>query len=129
MLSNILASEDINRVIKEKLDITLDADENGHYRTLASIVAFLYYTEEIVEGCTSDNILGCARDLGITQITTMDGQAVETLLDEMRDMGILWKSVGTKIPFYRLRRNNFLRNIGTEDDVFNYLGSLTRRGH
>ncbi|GHT00734.1 hypothetical protein AGMMS50276_27290 [Synergistales bacterium] len=137
-LSDILASEDVVRRIKNMLDITLKADENGGYEAIAHILALLYYeTEEneyIADGYSLKDIIKAASEWNITRKVTNETNEYsmerdfENLLDEMVEMGVLWKSVkSSNAPVvYRLRRNNFLGNIGDTDSVLDWLGSAAQ---
>ncbi|MDR2522163.1 MAG: hypothetical protein LBC93_00450 [Synergistaceae bacterium] len=134
VLSNILASQEISMRIKNMLDITLKADENRRYEILAYLLAYLYYESEengaIAEGYSLKNITNAASDWEITgKITSANSIELEfeTLLDEMVEMGVLWKSARSNHTsvVYRLRRNNFLANIGYRESVWDWLSSAS----
>ena len=100
-------------------------------------MAYLYYESEengaIAEGYSLKNITSAASDWAVTEKITSATNVYsmerdfETLLDEMVEMGVLWKSARSNHTsvVYRLRRNNFLVNIGDRESVWDWLSSAS----
>jgi len=112
-LRTILASENLNRSIKEKLEQTLALDPR--YRMIANQIAWNYYQNDKTLGCETRELYRQAQEYDITMLRNLDFEDYALLFDEMVDMGILSKTVlGQQ---YRLRRNDFLRIIGSLEAV------------
>ena len=109
----ILSSGKLNEKIDERITWTLEADPR--YLELACCIAYLYNNdaENNKNGHSVEMILMAADIFGISDITALKAGAVQGLLDEMVDMGIL---VRPTLNTYRLRQRRFLDAIGPSDE-------------
>jgi hypothetical protein len=129
-LRKIFSDRELNKAIKEKINITLNLDPR--YEVLASIIAAMYYEgdnnqTDMGSGYTAEEILNYAGKNGISY--TMGGETaylvdlspdqIKTLLSELVDMRILWTD--EEESFFKFRRNSFLGTIGTEESVLAFL--------
>ena len=116
-LRKIFASNELNKQIKKKIDLSLTLDPR--YKLLANVIALQYYEdlqneEDKSKGYTSKTIYDSSLELGIESNENFTSEVVKNLLSEMADMGILWKNSDETL--FRLRRNSFLASIASSDE-------------
>jgi hypothetical protein len=132
-LRRIFSDRELNRAIKEKINITLNLDPR--YEVLASIIAALYYEgdneqADISIGYSVKKIMEYAAKNQVSYMkdkeknetalmADLSDDQIRTLLSELVDMRILWTNEAES--FYRFRRNSFLGTIGTEESVLAFL--------
>jgi hypothetical protein len=132
-LRRIFSDRELNKAIKEKINITLNLDPR--YEVLASIIAAKCYEgdndqTDMGSGYTAKEILDYARENQIAYtvdketgetvcLADLPQDQIKTLLSELVDMRILWTD--EEESFFRFRRNSFLGTIGTEESVLTFL--------
>jgi hypothetical protein len=132
-LRRIFSDRELNKAIKEKINITLNLDPR--YEVLASIIAAKYYEDDndqtdMGSGYSAKEILDYAHENQIaytvdketgetTYLADLPPDQITTLLSELVDMRILWTDEDEL--FFKFRRNSFLGTIGTEESVLAFL--------
>lgn len=120
-LGEIINKNDLNNSIREKFRLSLELDER--YFMLARCIAMLSFAAEreddqksLLDGFSIGTIQKSAIEFDINCLKCEPQSALEILLDEMVEMGILTKP-STAIHCYKLRRHSFLNIIGPNEDA------------
>lgn len=120
-LGEIINKNDLNNSIREKFRLSLELDER--YFMLARCIAMLSFAAEreddqksLLDGFSIDAIQKSAIEFDISCLKCESQSALEILLDEMVEMGILTKPSMT-VHCYKLRRHSFLNTIGPNEDA------------
>lgn len=120
-LGEIINKNDLNNSIREKFRLSLELDER--YFMLARCIAMLSFAAEreddqksLLDGFSIGAIQKSAIEFDISCLKCESQSALETLLDEMVEMGILTKPSMT-VHCYKLRRHSFLNIIGANEDA------------
>lgn len=120
-LGEIINKNDLNNSIREKFRLSLELDER--YFMLARCIAMLSFAAEreddqksLLDGFSIGAIQKSAIEFDISCLKCESQSALEILLDEMVEMGILTKPSMT-IHCYKLRRHSFLNIIGANEDA------------
>lgn len=120
-LGEIINKNDLNNSIREKFRLSLELDER--YFMLARCIAMLSFAAEreddqksLLDGFSIDSIQKSAIEFDISCLKCESQSALEILLDEMVEMGILTKP-SMAVHCYKLRRHSFLNIIGPDEDA------------
>ncbi len=115
----ILADSSFTAKVKDKLEATLFAEEEGksnsNYHAIALIIAYLYYAVGNDDGYTVEEILKTAQDNEMTRITSLKSEQLEELLTEMRELNVLIYMNGR----YTFVTDGFRSILGSQDDIAN----------
>ena len=119
-LGTILNRTDMNNSIKEKFRLSLELDPR--YLMIARCVAVLYFqsrddgdTIRNQEGYSAREIMELAEDWGLKSFAAETERSMDNLLDEMVDMGILFRTDNDR-KRYRMRRRTFINIIGKSEN-------------
>ncbi|SCE69106.1 hypothetical protein GA0074696_0256 [Micromonospora purpureochromogenes] len=118
LLDQVLGSESLQQRVRQTVRLTLDLD--SRYKLIALVVAYAALehgadhtmtTSQLREECQSWWAAGFARQ---------EPAEFRSLLDEMRDLGVLAVTAGTR---WRLRSTNVLRLLGSTNEIWEELCS------
>lgn len=124
LILNLLQKEAFVEQTRQKFMMTLgiDKDEHQYYSILAHLMAYCYdENESRVDGVSVEDICEAAASLEIAPITNLEEKQVETLLDELCELNILYCAHGSDPKHYVFSRPAFKDMLGTEDNVLNEL--------
>lgn len=129
LILRLLQKKEFMEQTKQKFMMTLgiDKDEHQYYSILAYLMAYCYdENESQVNGVSVDEICEAAEMTDITVISKLESTQVETLLDELCELNILYSAHGSVPKRYVFSRPGFKDMLGTQDDVMeallNYIG-------
>ena len=129
LILKLLQKKEFMEQTKQKFMMTLgiDKDEHQYYSILAYLMAYCYdENESQVNGVSVDEICEAAEMTDITVISKLESTQVETLLDELCELNILYSVHGSVPKRYVFSRPAFKDMLGTQDDVMeallNYIG-------
>lgn len=119
----VFKEKDIRKEIGTRVMATIKL--NRKYRVISCLLAHMVYEDRESEhnrlyGYGVRELLDYNRkELQIPALNEMPEKDLETLLDEMVHMGILWKNPQTQQ--FRFRQQDFLHYIGTSDQIIEFL--------
>ena len=116
-IKKVLADEEFIRDIKTKIEITLGlGGDDDYYHAIANLLAYLYYTQNNVDGYTPQELLNAAADFGLVEgkILPDTAEKIDALMAELCELNILRKSGDKRYLFSRQR---ILRIVGTLNEV------------
>ncbi|MGN1250924.1 MAG: hypothetical protein ACI4XW_12690, partial [Candidatus Spyradocola sp.] len=126
---NLLQKEAFMEQTRQKFMMTLGIDKGEHqyYSILAYLMAYCYdENESQVDGVSVEEICAAAEGLDIAVINRLEYAQVETLLDELCELNILYSALGSQPKRYVFSRPAFRDMLGSRDDVeaalLNYMG-------
>ena len=129
LILKLLQKKEFMEQTKQKFMMTLgiDKDEHQYYSILAYLMAYCYdENESQVNGVSVDEICEAAEMTDISVISKLESTQVETLLDELCELNILYSAHGFVPKRYVFSRPAFKDMLGTQDDVMeallNYIG-------
>ena len=110
--------------IKERFEWTLSLDER--YRAIACTLVVEQIDDRDGYGrwYSATNIMNLVSDYWEAGFSDTDMETMAGLLDEMVGLGVLLKTAENG---YRLRSPNLVRIMGTEEDIFTSLASLSEK--
>jgi hypothetical protein len=119
-LGDILNRTDMNNSIKEKFRLSLDLDPR--YLMIARCISVLYFENRDSgnairnqEGYSASDVMNLAADWELSSFADETEHSLNNLLDEMVDMGILFRTDNDR-KRYRMRRRSFINIIGKNED-------------
>lgn len=122
----VFKENDIRREMGSRVMATIKLNEK--YKIISNLLAYRLYEAQSVQdsrifGYSAQELLDYNRaELDIPLLSQMSLQDMKTLLDEMCQMGILYKTAqGAQEECYRFRQREFLQFIGSAEDVLNTL--------
>ena len=122
----VFKENDIRRQMGIRVMATIKLNEK--YKIISNLLALLLCESQSMQdsrifGYTAQELLDYnSHELDIQLLNQMSLQDMKTLLNEMCQMGILYKTVqGAQDEYYRFRQREFLQFIGSEEDVLNTL--------
>lgn len=124
LILKLLQKKEFMEQTKQKFMMTLgiDKDEHQYYSILAYLMAYCYdENESQVDGVSVDEICEAAKTTGISVISRLESMQVETLLDELCELNILYSAHGSEPKRYVFSRPVFKDMLGTQDDVMGVL--------
>jgi len=119
VLGGVISSASLKDRVRDKIHMTLRMDDR--YWKLANSIALLCYEKQ---GSNDDFSVGeIISETGkfFDNMSNLSPDFFATLLDEMCAMGILNSANSSGETLYRFRKNQFLRMVGSEDEVMNVL--------
>lgn len=120
LILKLLQKKEFMEQTKQKFMMTLgiDKDEHQYYSILAYLMAYCYdENESQVNGVSVDEICEAAKMTDISVISRLESTQVETLLDELCELNILYCARGAVPKRYVFSRPAFKDMLGTPDDV------------
>ena len=124
LILKLLQKKKFMEQTKQKFMMTLgiDKDEHQYYSILAYLMAYCYdENESQVNGVSVDEIHEAAKLTDISVIARLESTQVETLLDELCELNILYSARGVVPKRYVFSRPAFKDMLGTPDDVMEAL--------
>ncbi len=128
LILKLLQKKEFMEQTKQKFMMTLgiDRDEHQYYSILAYLMAYCYdENQSQVNGVSVDEICEAAGSEGISVISSLKSMQVETLLDELCELNILYTAHGFVPKRYVFSRPAFKDMLGTQDDVMEALLNYT----
>ena len=114
LIKKTLSDEMLLQQIREKFFITLKVDQDDYYYLIALLGAFHYHNFKERSGFSAQDILTLASEYGIGKLASMSKQAVQALMEEMRELNIL-QSVTNGV--YRFARHSFCQMMGSMEEI------------
>lgn len=124
LILKLLQKKEFMEQTKQKFMMTLgiDKDEHQYYSILAYLMAYCYDENDAqANGVSVGDICEAAEMTGITVISRLEASQVETLLDELCQLNILYCPKDIPPRRYVFSRPAFKDMLGTEDDVMEAL--------
>lgn len=124
LILKLLQKKEFMEQTKQKFMMTLgiDRDEHQYYSILAYLMAYCYdENESQVNGVSVDEICEAAEMTDIAVISRLESTQVETLLDELCELNILYSAHGSVPKRYVFSRPVFKDMLGTQEDVMEAL--------
>lgn len=122
----VFKENDIRREMGIRVMATIKL--NAKYKTISNLLAHRLYEAQSAQGIrifgySAQELLDYNRkELDIHLLNQMSLQDMKALMDEMCQMGILYKtSQGAQGEYYRFRQREFLQFIGSAEEVLNTL--------
>ena len=119
-LRRVMADKEFVEQIHEKFEITLmlDQDQGSCYYPLTLLIGWMYSVMPSKGGYTAKDVLNQAKDFAIAPLADLDGEKIDTLLQELQDLNIL-RSVSNNS--YLLASKNFRDLLGSDEEIFEKL--------
>ncbi len=124
LILKLLQKKEFIEQTKQKFMMTLgiDKDDHQYYSILAYLMAYCYDENESgANGVSVGEICQAAEETDIAAITRLEEKQVETLLDELCELNILYSAHGAAPKRYVFSRPAFKDMLGTPDDVIGAL--------
>ncbi len=124
LILKLLQKEAFMEQTRQKFMMTLgiDKDEHQYYSILAYLMAYCYdENESRINGVSVEEICEAAETTDIAVISCLETSQVESLLDELCDLNILYSAYGAQPKRYVFSRPAFKEMLGTQDDVMEAL--------
>lgn len=121
-IKKVLAEQSLQQDIREKFFITLKVGEDDYYYIIALLVAYHYHENKSQNGCSAKELIELAETFSIGKIATLNGNKLEALMEEMRELNVLQHTGDGR---YRFTRHSFCQMMGTvqqiDDELLNYM--------
>lgn len=117
-LDHVLGSESLKQRVRQTVRLTLDLD--SRYKLIALVVAYAALEHGADYTMTTSQLRDECQGWWPAGFARQGPGEFRSLLDEMRDLGVLAVTAGTR---WRLRSTNVLRLLGSTDEIWEELCS------